>query len=80
MSDTDEEQIWVLQSREGNPAAFESLIRAHQPRKLSGLPRRSKAKADHTIATLRASTRQASLNWGAQRKAKNAAPTRRAEV
>jgi len=30
MSDTDEEQIWVLQSREGNPAAFESLIRTHQ--------------------------------------------------
>ena len=30
MSDTDEEQIWVLQSRDGNPAAFESLIRAHQ--------------------------------------------------
>jgi DNA-directed RNA polymerase specialized sigma24 family protein len=30
MSDTDEEKIWVLQSRDGNPAAFESLIRAHQ--------------------------------------------------
>jgi RNA polymerase sigma-70 factor (ECF subfamily) len=30
MSDTDEEKIWVLQSREGNPEAFESLIRAHQ--------------------------------------------------
>jgi RNA polymerase sigma-70 factor (ECF subfamily) len=30
MSDTDEEKIWVLQSREGNPAAFESLVRAHQ--------------------------------------------------
>jgi RNA polymerase sigma-70 factor (ECF subfamily) len=30
MSDTDEEKIWVLQSREGNPAAFEALIRAHQ--------------------------------------------------
>ena len=30
MSDTDEEIIWVLQSRDGNPEAFESLIRAHQ--------------------------------------------------
>ena len=30
MSDTDDEKIWVLQSREGNPAAFESLIRTHQ--------------------------------------------------
>jgi RNA polymerase sigma-70 factor (ECF subfamily) len=30
MSDTDEEKIWVLQSRDGDPAAFESLIRAHQ--------------------------------------------------
>jgi RNA polymerase sigma-70 factor (ECF subfamily) len=30
MSDTDEEKIWVLQSRDGNPAAFESLIRMHQ--------------------------------------------------
>ena len=30
MSDTDEAQIWVLQSRKGDPAAFEALIRAHQ--------------------------------------------------
>ena len=30
MSDTDEEKIWVLQSRDGNPEAFEALIRAHQ--------------------------------------------------
>jgi RNA polymerase sigma-70 factor, ECF subfamily len=30
MGDTDEDQVWVLQSREGDPAAFESLIRAHQ--------------------------------------------------
>jgi RNA polymerase sigma-70 factor (ECF subfamily) len=30
MSDTDEEQAWVLQSRDGDPAAFEALIRAHQ--------------------------------------------------
>jgi DNA-directed RNA polymerase specialized sigma24 family protein len=28
--DTDEEKAWVLQSRNGNPAAFESLIRMHQ--------------------------------------------------
>ncbi|MGA2279315.1 MAG: RNA polymerase sigma factor [Verrucomicrobiota bacterium] len=30
MGDTDEEKTWVLQSRNGDPAAFESLIRAHQ--------------------------------------------------
>jgi len=30
MGDTDEERVWVLQSRNGNPAAFESLVRAHQ--------------------------------------------------
>jgi RNA polymerase sigma-70 factor (ECF subfamily) len=30
MGDTDEENLWVLQSRKGDPAAFESLIRAHQ--------------------------------------------------
>ena len=30
MGDTDEEKAWVLQSRNGNPAAFESLIRMHQ--------------------------------------------------
>jgi RNA polymerase sigma-70 factor, ECF subfamily len=30
MGDTDAEQRWVLQSRNGDPAAFESLIRAHQ--------------------------------------------------
>ncbi|MGA3282837.1 MAG: RNA polymerase sigma factor [Verrucomicrobiota bacterium] len=30
MGDTDEEKVWVLQSRNGDPAAFESLIRAHQ--------------------------------------------------
>jgi RNA polymerase sigma-70 factor (ECF subfamily) len=30
MGDTDEEKAWVLQSRKGDPAAFESLIRAHQ--------------------------------------------------
>lgn len=30
MGDTDEEKIWVLQSRNGDPAAFELLIRAHQ--------------------------------------------------
>jgi RNA polymerase sigma-70 factor (ECF subfamily) len=30
LGDTDEEKAWVLQSRNGNPAAFESLIRMHQ--------------------------------------------------
>ena len=30
MGDTDEEKVWVLQSRNGDPAAFEPLIRAHQ--------------------------------------------------
>ena len=30
MGDTDEVKVWVLQSRNGDPAAFESLIRAHQ--------------------------------------------------
>ena len=30
MGDTDEENIWVLQSRDGDPAAFEALIRMHQ--------------------------------------------------
>jgi RNA polymerase sigma-70 factor (ECF subfamily) len=30
MSDTDEEKIWVLQSRDGDPVAFEALIRMHQ--------------------------------------------------
>ena len=30
MGDTDEEKLWVLQSRKGDPAAFESLIRRHQ--------------------------------------------------
>ena len=30
MGDTDEEKAWVLQSRNGDPAAFESLIRMHQ--------------------------------------------------
>jgi RNA polymerase sigma-70 factor (ECF subfamily) len=30
MGDTDEDKIWVLQSRDGNPAAFEALIRTHQ--------------------------------------------------
>jgi len=30
MGDTDEEKVWVLQSRNGDPAAFELLIRAHQ--------------------------------------------------
>jgi len=30
MGDTDEEKVWVLQSRNGDPAAFESLVRAHQ--------------------------------------------------
>ena len=30
MGDADEEQVWVLQSRKGDHAAFESLIRAHQ--------------------------------------------------
>jgi RNA polymerase sigma-70 factor (ECF subfamily) len=30
MGDTDEEKAWVLQSRNGDPAAFESLIRTHQ--------------------------------------------------
>jgi RNA polymerase sigma-70 factor (ECF subfamily) len=30
MGDTDEEKVWVLQSRNGDPAAFESLIRVHQ--------------------------------------------------
>ena len=30
MGDTDEEKTWVLQSRNGDPAAFEALIRMHQ--------------------------------------------------
>jgi RNA polymerase sigma-70 factor (ECF subfamily) len=30
MGDTDEEKSWVLQSRNGDPAAFEALIRTHQ--------------------------------------------------
>jgi len=30
MGDTDEDKVWVLQSRNGDPAAFESLIRTHQ--------------------------------------------------
>ena len=30
MGDTDEEKTWLLQSRNGDPAAFESLIRTHQ--------------------------------------------------
>jgi RNA polymerase sigma-70 factor (ECF subfamily) len=30
MGDTDEEKTWVVQSRNGDFAAFESLIRAHQ--------------------------------------------------
>jgi RNA polymerase sigma-70 factor (ECF subfamily) len=30
MGDTDEENIWVLQSRDGDPAAFEALVRTHQ--------------------------------------------------
>ena len=30
MGDTDEEKVWVLQSRSGDTAAFELLIRAHQ--------------------------------------------------
>jgi len=30
MGDTDEEKIWVLQSRNGDPSAFESLVRQHQ--------------------------------------------------
>ena len=30
MGDTDENKVWVLQSRNGDPAAFEMLIRAHQ--------------------------------------------------
>ena len=30
MGDTDAEKVWVLQSRKGDPAAFESLIRTHQ--------------------------------------------------
>jgi RNA polymerase sigma-70 factor (ECF subfamily) len=30
MSDSDEEKIWVQQSRNGDPSAFEPLIRAHQ--------------------------------------------------
>jgi RNA polymerase sigma-70 factor (ECF subfamily) len=30
MGDTDEDKVWVLQSRKGDPAAFESLVRTHQ--------------------------------------------------
>jgi RNA polymerase sigma-70 factor, ECF subfamily len=30
MGDTDEVKVWVLQSRNGDTAAFESLVRAHQ--------------------------------------------------
>ena len=30
MGDTDDEKAWVCQSRNGDPAAFESLVRAHQ--------------------------------------------------
>ena len=30
MGDTDDEKTWLLQSRNGDPAAFEPLIRAHQ--------------------------------------------------
>ena len=30
MGDTDEEMAWVLQSRNGDPAAFEALVRKHQ--------------------------------------------------
>lgn len=30
MGDTDEDKVWVLQSRNGDPAAFEALIRTHQ--------------------------------------------------
>ncbi len=30
MSDSDAEKAWVSQSRNGDPAAFEALIRAHQ--------------------------------------------------
>ena len=30
MGDTDEERLWVRQSRNGDPAAFEALIRTHQ--------------------------------------------------
>jgi len=30
MADADGEQDWVMQSRNGNPAAFESLVRRHQ--------------------------------------------------
>jgi len=30
MGDTDEDKVWGLQSRNGDPAAFESLIRTHQ--------------------------------------------------
>jgi RNA polymerase sigma-70 factor (ECF subfamily) len=30
MGDTDEDKTWVLQSRNGDPAAFEALIRTHQ--------------------------------------------------
>jgi len=30
MGDTDAEKAWVLQSRQGDPAAFESLVRTHQ--------------------------------------------------
>jgi RNA polymerase sigma-70 factor, ECF subfamily len=31
MGATEDEQAWISQSRNGDPAAFESLIRAHQP-------------------------------------------------
>ena len=31
MGDTDEQQLWVEQSRNGDHAAFAALIRAHQP-------------------------------------------------
>jgi RNA polymerase sigma-70 factor (ECF subfamily) len=31
VGDTDEEQIWVTQSRNGDHAAFAALVRAHQP-------------------------------------------------
>jgi hypothetical protein len=30
MGATDDEQAWISQSRNGDPAAFESLVRAHQ--------------------------------------------------
>jgi RNA polymerase sigma-70 factor (ECF subfamily) len=31
MGDTDEQQTWIAQSRNGDPAAFAALIRAYQP-------------------------------------------------